>query len=227
MVFAQVVLLALDVYACIARDASHFRHIVVFLVHNFRINHSLLEKWVFFFFFFLIQGVEFQTALISFHVVLQARRLNHSPILRSLGCWKGLSRTVYSLRGWRWFGVCICHGSGFTSFKFLKHIPNAVNKSRSMGFLWLSCGISYVSGSEFDFSYFDWTVRAAATPKAIVGECWWQRPVCFSLFILVPFISGSTKSLLTGSGGYIVMDVHASCVNCLLLPITFLFPDSW
>ncbi|XXG40893.1 hypothetical protein AAC387_Pa01g1493 [Persea americana] len=40
----EVVLLALDVYACIARDASHFRHIVVFLVHNFRINHSLLEK---------------------------------------------------------------------------------------------------------------------------------------------------------------------------------------
>ncbi|RWR79576.1 protein VAC14 [Cinnamomum micranthum f. kanehirae] len=40
----EVVLLVLDVYACIARDASHFRHTVVFLVHNFRTNHSLLEK---------------------------------------------------------------------------------------------------------------------------------------------------------------------------------------
>ncbi|XP_077236032.1 protein VAC14 homolog isoform X2 [Tasmannia lanceolata] len=40
----DVVLLVLDVHACIARDASNFRHLVVFLVHNFRIEPSLLEK---------------------------------------------------------------------------------------------------------------------------------------------------------------------------------------
>ncbi|GLJ48313.1 hypothetical protein SUGI_1019740 [Cryptomeria japonica] len=40
----EVVLLVLDVHACIAREAPHFRHLVVFLVHNFRIDHSLLEK---------------------------------------------------------------------------------------------------------------------------------------------------------------------------------------
>ncbi|KAJ6826945.1 protein VAC14-like protein isoform X1 [Iris pallida] len=40
----EVVLLVLEVHASIARDASHFRQLVVFLVHNFRSNHSLLEK---------------------------------------------------------------------------------------------------------------------------------------------------------------------------------------
>ncbi|CAK7326807.1 unnamed protein product [Dovyalis caffra] len=40
----KVVLLVLEVHACIARDPQHFRQLVVFLVHNFRIDHSLLEK---------------------------------------------------------------------------------------------------------------------------------------------------------------------------------------
>lgn len=40
----EVVLLVLEVHASIAKDASHFRQLVVFLVHNFRSNHSLLEK---------------------------------------------------------------------------------------------------------------------------------------------------------------------------------------
>ncbi|KAL2347765.1 hypothetical protein Fmac_001765 [Flemingia macrophylla] len=39
-----VVLLVLDVHACIARDPHHFRQLVVFLVHNFRLDNSLLEK---------------------------------------------------------------------------------------------------------------------------------------------------------------------------------------
>ncbi|KAL0540425.1 hypothetical protein IC582_024662 [Cucumis melo] len=42
--YLQVVLLVLDVHACIAIDQQHFRQLVVFLVHNFRINNSLLEK---------------------------------------------------------------------------------------------------------------------------------------------------------------------------------------
>ncbi|RVW89304.1 Protein VAC14-like [Vitis vinifera] len=40
----EVVLLVLDVHACIAKDPQHFRHLVVFLVHNFRVDNSLLEK---------------------------------------------------------------------------------------------------------------------------------------------------------------------------------------
>ncbi|MBA0837774.1 hypothetical protein Goarm_009903, partial [Gossypium armourianum] len=40
----QVVLLVLDIHACIAQDPLHFRQLVVFLVHNFRIDHSLLER---------------------------------------------------------------------------------------------------------------------------------------------------------------------------------------
>ncbi|KAH1260670.1 Protein VAC14 [Glycine max] len=40
----EVVLLVLDVHACIARDPHHFRQLVVFLVHNFRLDNSLLEK---------------------------------------------------------------------------------------------------------------------------------------------------------------------------------------
>ncbi|KAK2399604.1 PtdIns(3,5)P(2) sythesis regulation factor [Trifolium repens] len=40
----EVVLLVLDVHACIARDPQHFRHLVVFLVHNFKLDNSLLEK---------------------------------------------------------------------------------------------------------------------------------------------------------------------------------------
>jgi len=36
----------LEVHASIAQDASHFRQLLVFLVHNFRSNHSLLEKYV-------------------------------------------------------------------------------------------------------------------------------------------------------------------------------------
>ncbi|KAB2084295.1 hypothetical protein E1A91_A05G337200v1 [Gossypium mustelinum] len=40
----EVVLLVLDIHACIAQDPLHFRQLVVFLVHNFRIDHSLLER---------------------------------------------------------------------------------------------------------------------------------------------------------------------------------------
>ncbi|KAK8567510.1 hypothetical protein V6N12_006093 [Hibiscus sabdariffa] len=41
---AEVVLLVLDIHACIAQDPPHFRQLVVFLVHNFRVDHSLLER---------------------------------------------------------------------------------------------------------------------------------------------------------------------------------------
>ncbi|XP_010271349.1 PREDICTED: protein VAC14 homolog [Nelumbo nucifera] len=40
----KVVLLVLEVHACIARDEPHFRQLVVFLMHNFRVNLSLLER---------------------------------------------------------------------------------------------------------------------------------------------------------------------------------------
>ncbi|PHT34329.1 Protein VAC14 -like protein [Capsicum baccatum] len=40
----EVVLLVLEVHACIAEDPQHFRQLVVFLVHNFQLDHSLLEK---------------------------------------------------------------------------------------------------------------------------------------------------------------------------------------
>ncbi|TXG57046.1 hypothetical protein EZV62_018359 [Acer yangbiense] len=40
----EVVLLVLEVHACIAKDLQHFRQLVIFLVHNFRIDNSLLEK---------------------------------------------------------------------------------------------------------------------------------------------------------------------------------------
>ncbi|TYI97853.1 hypothetical protein E1A91_D01G172200v1 [Gossypium mustelinum] len=40
----EVVLLVLDIHACIARDPQHFHQLIVFLVHNFRVDHSLLER---------------------------------------------------------------------------------------------------------------------------------------------------------------------------------------
>ncbi|KAF7827579.1 protein VAC14-like protein isoform X1 [Senna tora] len=40
----EVVLLVLQVHACIAEDPQHFRQLIVFLVHNFRVDNSLLEK---------------------------------------------------------------------------------------------------------------------------------------------------------------------------------------
>ncbi|KAG5038086.1 hypothetical protein JHK86_018926 [Glycine max] len=40
----EVVLLVLDVHACIARDPHLFRQLVVFLVHNFQLDNFLLEK---------------------------------------------------------------------------------------------------------------------------------------------------------------------------------------
>ncbi|XP_041012984.1 protein VAC14 homolog isoform X2 [Juglans microcarpa x Juglans regia] len=40
----KVVLLVLEVHACIAEDPPHFRQLLVFLVHNFRIDISLLAK---------------------------------------------------------------------------------------------------------------------------------------------------------------------------------------
>ncbi|KAH9320795.1 hypothetical protein KI387_015434, partial [Taxus chinensis] len=40
----EVVLLVLEVHACIARELQHFRHLVVFLVHHFRMDNSLLEN---------------------------------------------------------------------------------------------------------------------------------------------------------------------------------------
>jgi vacuole morphology and inheritance protein 14 len=40
----QVVLLVLEVHAGIAKDPQHFHQLVVFLVHTFRVDNSLLEK---------------------------------------------------------------------------------------------------------------------------------------------------------------------------------------
>ncbi|KAG0581788.1 hypothetical protein M758_3G007100 [Ceratodon purpureus] len=40
----EVALLVLEVQACIARDPQHFRHLMVFLVHRFNSEHSLLER---------------------------------------------------------------------------------------------------------------------------------------------------------------------------------------
>ncbi|KAK4484088.1 hypothetical protein RD792_011308, partial [Penstemon davidsonii] len=40
----EVVLLVLEVHACIAKDDRHFHQLVVYLVHNFRLDNSLLEK---------------------------------------------------------------------------------------------------------------------------------------------------------------------------------------
>jgi len=40
----QVVCLVLEVQACIAGDAQHFHRLMVFLVHKFKIEQTLLEK---------------------------------------------------------------------------------------------------------------------------------------------------------------------------------------
>ncbi|KAJ0974943.1 hypothetical protein J5N97_016908 [Dioscorea zingiberensis] len=40
----EVVLLVIEVHACIARDAPHFHQLIVFLIQNFRSDLSLLEK---------------------------------------------------------------------------------------------------------------------------------------------------------------------------------------
>ncbi|GMH20341.1 hypothetical protein Nepgr_022182 [Nepenthes gracilis] len=40
----EVVLLVLEVHACIAKDTQHFHQLVVYLVENFREDNSLLEK---------------------------------------------------------------------------------------------------------------------------------------------------------------------------------------
>lgn len=45
-VYEQVVLLVLEVQACIARDTQHFRHLMVFLLHKFNNEQALLEKYV-------------------------------------------------------------------------------------------------------------------------------------------------------------------------------------
>ncbi|KAK8923988.1 hypothetical protein KSP39_PZI019579 [Platanthera zijinensis] len=40
----EVVLLVLEVHACIAKDVQHFRHLVVYLIHSFQSDNMLLEK---------------------------------------------------------------------------------------------------------------------------------------------------------------------------------------
>ncbi|KAH6830935.1 ARM repeat superfamily protein [Perilla frutescens var. hirtella] len=42
--FDEVVLLVLEVHACIAKDEKHFHDLIVYLVQNFRDDNSLLEK---------------------------------------------------------------------------------------------------------------------------------------------------------------------------------------
>lgn len=41
----QVVCLVLEVQACIAGDTQHFHRLMVFLVHRFKIEQPLLEKY--------------------------------------------------------------------------------------------------------------------------------------------------------------------------------------
>ena len=42
----QVVLLVLEVHACIAEESHHFHHLVSYLIRTFHNNHFLLEKYV-------------------------------------------------------------------------------------------------------------------------------------------------------------------------------------
>lgn len=42
--FDEVVLLVLEVHACVAREAPYFHHLIVFLLHNFQMDLLLLEK---------------------------------------------------------------------------------------------------------------------------------------------------------------------------------------
>ena len=41
-----MVLLVLEVHAGVAKDPQYFRQLIVFLVHNFRADNSLLERLV-------------------------------------------------------------------------------------------------------------------------------------------------------------------------------------
>ncbi|KAK6122277.1 hypothetical protein DH2020_043978 [Rehmannia glutinosa] len=40
----EVVLLVLEVHACIAKDEKHFDQLIIYLIQNFRVDNSLLEK---------------------------------------------------------------------------------------------------------------------------------------------------------------------------------------
>jgi len=46
IVLVQVVLLVLEVHACIAEESHHFHHLVSYLIRTFHNNHVLLEKYV-------------------------------------------------------------------------------------------------------------------------------------------------------------------------------------
>jgi hypothetical protein len=42
----QVVLLVLEVHACVAQETHHFTNLVTHLLSNFKLNNSLLEKYI-------------------------------------------------------------------------------------------------------------------------------------------------------------------------------------
>lgn len=122
----QVVLLVIDVHACIAEDPPHFRQLVVFLVHNFRVDNSLLEKWVSFRLFLALLSLVLLVC--NLNVLLlspiiqsclfftQAWCSNNPSALCTSRCWKGLSWTLNHTRRSIWPGFCIYYGSGSVNY---------------------------------------------------------------------------------------------------------------
>lgn len=136
--FSQVVLLVLEVHACIAKDPQNFHQLVVFLVDNFRVDTTLLEKWapnspflpllfdsllrystdlisvLLCFCFLICQWAEILIQLWLSKFSFQAWGFDSPPTLCSFRCWKSLSGTLHNTWGSMWFGFCVNYGPGLS-----------------------------------------------------------------------------------------------------------------
>lgn len=64
------------------------------------------------------------------------------------------------------------------------------------------------AGPEYNFAHFIWISRYTIYFKSIIGWFFWQKTICFSVSILVPFTNGHDKSLFTNSG---VLSCYSLC----------------
>ncbi len=124
----QVVMLVLEVQACIAQDPQHFHRLMVFLVHRFNSEHSLLEKYTPFssnspskneFFFPTLLMLVLIRIILNTSLICdkQERSIGSAMAVHTAGLWASVSRACCHLGRGGWLGVCYNHGPGSFSWE--------------------------------------------------------------------------------------------------------------
>lgn len=205
----------LEVHAAIARDQHNFCQLVVFLVHKFRTDQDLLERWSVLCLsksviaFIISWGIYVLTFfLYAFRRgALIIRRL--CVLLDSERVYRELSKILEGEADLDFASTMVQVSFLLFSYKTPNWYKNFYPCQIDVFFICFSLFYFFtyhffvfhcISGIKFDSAYFFWIIRPTGSFKAISNQCCWKRFLSCSICLVEPFIDGHNKSLLISTG---------------------------